>query len=114
MPRHTATPQITQDHMLGSGALTFSWWRSADIQGMDTPDWQTVITCENGDGGETTTTVTHAVVMAAARKVLASRPQYASDAFVRECRNLGDEADFDACTADELLQFIVLGAIVFG
>jgi hypothetical protein len=46
-----------------------------------------------------------------------ARPEYASDALVRECRNLifaADEIDFDANSADELLQVIVLGEIVFG
>jgi hypothetical protein len=36
---------------------------------------------------------------------------------VRECRNLifdADEVDFDADSADQLLQVAVLGEIVFG
>lgn len=124
MPIKTASPQDTYDHMFGSGATSYSWWLGTKIvKGVDTqtwnvePDWEVEVTCDNGDEGKTTTTVTHAAVLKAARKVLDSKPQYASETLVVECKNLifdADEADFDAVVGDELLQLIVLGEIVFG
>jgi hypothetical protein len=114
---NTATPQDTQDHILGSGALGYEWWHAVTETGMDTPDWSAVITADDGDDGEAIATVNHSAVMKAARAIMKDKPKYASDALVRECRNLvfdADNADFDANSADELLQFIVLGEIVFG
>lgn len=116
-----ATPQDTYDHMFGSGALSFSWWRGAKIlsgikDGIAEPDWAVEVTCENGDGGRTTTTVNHASVLRAAHKVIQDLPEYASSALVRECKNLvcdADEIDFDAASGVELLQVICLGDVVF-
>lgn len=117
----TAAPQDTYDHTIGTGALTFSWWHNSTETGVDgadaTPEWQVTLTADNGDGGETTKAFGHADVLKAARSVLASPPEYASGTLRRECRNLifdAGEADFDAPAADELLQYIVLGEIVFG
>ena len=119
----TASYQDTFDHMLGAGALGYEWWHAVDTTGVEpngydaTPEWSAKITADNGDGGEVTTTINHKAVLKAARQVMASPPKYASDALVRECRHLifdADETDFDACSADELLQFMVLGEIVFG
>jgi len=113
----SATPQDTQDHMLGAGAFTFSWWRKAVITGEDTPDWSATLTIEDGNGGLKTEVINHHLVLAAARKVIQHKPEYASNALVRECLNLvfnGDEADFDAPSSDELLQVMTLGEIVYG
>ena len=55
--------------------------------------------------------------MTAARAVLAEPPRFASAGLVRECSHLlfnNDETDFDAPLADELLQFMLLGEIVYG
>lgn len=119
----TATPQDTFDHMLGSGAFQWEWWLSVKVTGVQpngydvTDDWKAEVTAENGDGGKTTATIDHKAVMKAARAVLADPPQYASALLSRECSHLlfsNDETDFDAALADELLQFMVLGEIVFG
>lgn len=119
----TATYQDTFDHMLGSGALSYSWWHAVDVNGIEpngydaTPEWSAVITADNGDGGEVTKTINHATVLKAARQVMVKLPQYGSSALEREVRNLifdADETDFDACSADELLQVMVIGEIVFG
>jgi hypothetical protein len=114
----SATPQDTQDHMLGSGALTWSWWLKADVTGEDTPDWAVTLTCETGDeSGTATAAISHAAVMTMARQVIRTRPQYATSETIENCRNLvfnADETDFDACSADQLLQMLVLGEIIFG
>lgn len=118
----TATPQHTYDHMFGTGAISYSWWLSTKSTGVDdkgdvTPEWSVKVTCDNGDGGETTMTVNHAAVLKAACEVIKDPPKYSTDALVRECKNLvfdADSCDFDSDSADELLQYIVLGEIVFG
>lgn len=126
MSINSATPQQTWDHIFGSGCLLYDWWESVTYRGVDeagavSPGWEadvTALTEADSDPSSTVTvTVTHADIMAAARKVMKARPRYASDVLGRECRNLVfdvDEADFDAPCADELLQVIVLGEIVYG
>jgi len=112
----TATPQNTFDHMMGAGALAWSWWLAADVRNADTPAWEATLT--GGEpGDEKTAAVTHAAVLKAARAVLQDPPEDASAALVRECRNLifdADETDFDAASSDELLQLIVFGEIIYG
>lgn len=120
---NTATPQDTFDHMLGSGAFGWDWWLKVETTGIkangyDAEDnWTATITAEDGDGGQVTKTIDHKAVLAAARAVLANPPRHASTLLTRECSHLlfnNDETDFDAPLADELLQFMVLGEIVFG
>jgi hypothetical protein len=126
-----ATPQETFDHMLGAGALSYSWWcdvhavRGQGVDGLVTDDWEYLLTCETGkdDDSVKTATINHNVIMEAAKKaVLADLgvgegTQFMSKACVRNCAALlyfPDDADFDANSSDELLQSIVLGQIVFG
>jgi hypothetical protein len=123
MPIKTASPQDTYDHMFGSGATSYSWWLGTKTTGVDMTawkagdDWSVEVTADDGNDGETTVTVDHAAVLKAARQVIKAQPQYSSDALLRECKHLifdNDETDFDANSADELLQVIVLGQIIFG
>jgi hypothetical protein len=120
-----ASAQDTFDHMIGSGAFSsgWDWWISVNVTGTEpngydaTDAWKAEITADDGDGGRVTKTIDHETVMNAARAVLVSPPRFASAGLARECSHLlfnNDETDFDAPLADELLQFMVLGAIVFG
>lgn len=128
----TATPQDTYDHLFCSGALQYDWWYSAGYLGVSTgelsPEWSVELTADNGDGGETTVTVNHKLVMKTAKEVLANKgkaltlpsgtsyPAWSLE-LERNCSALvfdADDADFDADSADELLQLIVLGEVVFG
>jgi hypothetical protein len=128
-----ATPQDTYDHVFGSGLDQWPWWRKFITRGVDrdwhaSDEWQVDVTAENGDGGETTATVDHALIMKTARRVLASKgktlrtatgvayPAWSLD-LERQCSHLlfnVDAADLDAPCADELLQLAVLGEVVFG
>jgi hypothetical protein len=113
----TATPQDTFNHTIGAGALSYGWWLNTRVTGEDSPDWTATITADDGNDGEVTVTIRHQTVLTAARAVLASRPEYASDALVRECGHLifdAGETDFDAASSDELLQVMVLGKIIYG
>lgn len=123
MTINTATPQDTFDHMIGSGAFSWEWWQNVKVTGTQpdggdaTDDWEAEITADDGNDGTVTVTIGHRDVMKAARAVLAQPPRYASTLLARECGHLvfnADETDFDAPLADELLQFMVLGEIVFG
>jgi hypothetical protein len=128
-----ATPQDTFDHTFGSGALQWSWWRktvyrNVSEDGDASGNWEVAVTAENGDGGETTAIVDHALIMKTARHVLDNQgktlrtatgvayPAWSLD-LERQCSSLlfnADEADLDAPCADELLQLCVLGEVVFG
>ena len=114
MSLNQATPQDTYDHMFGSGATQYSWWLGTKTTGvdMDLEGQRRLVGrghVRDGNDGETTVTVDHAAVLRAARKVLDSPPKYASSALVQECKHLmfdNDETDFDANSADELLQVL--------
>jgi hypothetical protein len=113
----TATPQETFDHMIGAGAFQWSWWTRLETVNGDTPDWIATLTIEVGEDSEVTKTINHEIVLAAARRFISKPPKYSSADAMRACTDLifhGDNADFDAASSDELLQFIMLGEIVFG
>jgi hypothetical protein len=120
-----ASAQDTFDHMIGSGAFScgWDWWLDVKVtgtkpNGYDAEDnWKAEITADDGNGGRVTKTIDHETVMKAAQAVLANPPEYASAGLMRECSHLlfnNGETDFDAPLADQLLQYMVLGEIVFG
>lgn len=127
----TATPQNTFDHMFGSGATSYSWWRSVKTlwsdEGQDgnaPDDWAVMVACEDGEDGIKRATITHEKVMETAREIVrmylskqeAGRPQV-NDDVVKQCAMLifeADDCDFDAGSADCLLQIMVIGSVVFG
>jgi hypothetical protein len=125
----TATEQDTFDHIFGSGATHYSWWlgvkwvKGISEGGTVDPGWECEVKADDGNDGTATVTVTHKTIMAAVRKIAEDKGEdkggikYLGDATKREARNLifdADEADLDAAIADQVLQFIVLGEIVFG
>jgi hypothetical protein len=124
MIMRTATPQETFDHLLGAGGTSYHWWLDEKLTGVAadgtvTEDWTAEMTCESGydDPPSKTAVISHKTIMKAAREVMAELPQYASKTMQGECAHLvfnADETDFDAGTSDELLQYMVLGEIVFG
>lgn len=121
MSINTASPQETYDHMIGSGALSYTWWRdcttTGETDGAVTDDWTATLTAEDGATGEDkVVTIDHKTVLAAARKAMADSREDVCRATLRECSHLifdNDATDFDAGTADELLQLIVFGEIVY-
>jgi hypothetical protein len=103
--------------MIGAGAFQWSWWTNVETTLDETPDWTATLTIDDGDDGEVTKTINHKIVLAAARKFFSRPPKYASSSAIRAAKDLifdHDNADFDAASSDELLQFIMLGEIVFG
>jgi len=122
MPINTASPQDTYDHMFGSGATSYSWWQGptrttgVDETSKASDDWSVEVTCEGEDREDITKMVNHAAVLKAARKFVQDPPRGSTNMAIQDARDLvfdADACDFDAGTADELLQFIVLGEVVF-
>lgn len=115
------TQQDTALHFFGASADTYSWWRgmegSWDFRNDAPHGWSMTVKISNPDGpGTLTKIVTHSMLMGAVRQIADGRVK-ASE----ECRDncvlfLEDpeDADFDAGTADEVLQTAVLGKIVYG
>lgn len=121
------TPQQTADHFLGSGALSYDWWATdkwhvypvGSIDAYD--DWHVTL----GDGYEADTpakTVTHQIMLNGVRKIARSSAAVRDGVGIqmstqRECRTFlrdPDDADFDADLADQVLQYIVFGEVIYG
>lgn len=121
------TEKDTYDHIIGSGALTHSWYQQVQVSGVPADPLSDDLVAYMGwsvswldeDSGKRFT-VAHRSVLRAMSDMLKAkdkRPQYVSDAAARECRNFifdRDETDFDAATADEVLQVCAFGKVVYG
>jgi hypothetical protein len=123
----TVTAQDTYDHFIGSGALSYSWYQEVAIDGTGdagdvTGNSWTLRFVETGDDGPgMSREVTHRGVMRAVRELASAKGsdvEHLSRSCRRECQALvfkgADEADFDAGTADEVIQYAALGEIVYG
>lgn len=125
------TPPTEQDtfmHIIGSGALSHSWYtevESADVftdAASDKPEdfvgwWVRWVDQEDNKQY----TVDHGSVMGAMRRMMKAkdngRPEWVSDTASAECRHFlfdRDECDFDAETADEVIQVAAFGHVVYG
>jgi len=125
----TPTPQESYLHIFGAFATEWSWWLKEEYltEGWDgdfdscPDDWTVRLTCENGNGGTTIHAVCHDAIMKACRKILRisrkdEKEVHPNSPVARACRTFiwrPDEADFDADTADIVLQYVVLGEHVF-
>jgi hypothetical protein len=126
----TATSKDTADMIMGSGFDQFSWWRGVDrwhVWDDNTEpfaDWYACLLAEDteDEDRDVRVDINHRIVMRAARKIASMgademERKYISNACQRECRHLvfnPDECDFDAATADELVQYIAYGRVVCG
>jgi len=132
----TATPTDTCDLIMGSGATTYSWYediRDSHLYENERTvfdDWHCTLIMEDPEGdGHLPVTVNHKEVLKWARHVIANKGKrllYGKQGKTRrawsttlesECTNLifdVDECDFDADSADELLQLIAYGEVIYG
>ena len=113
----SATYHDTFNIVIGSGSLDYEWWHEVEVWNAYTDIWAVKLTGENCEGDEIDVIINHDLVMKTARAIIKTAPKYASNALVRECQNLlfdSDKVDFDANSADELLQVMVMGEIIFG
>jgi hypothetical protein len=122
------SPQATSDHFIGSGALEYSWWEvgaSHGIAQLDSPDdWYVdLIEVEDADNEEygVTVRVDHKEVLKAVNKLARTakdnRPEHMNPDVLRECSKFikdPDDADFDADAADQVLQYIAFGKVIYG
>lgn len=119
------TEQDLESLVFGSGFDAFSWWRGmrrewdpANITD-DAPDgWVWTVRLENpNDVGIITKSIDYKVLISAIRKIAKGDVKHTSKTCIEECQNVlfrPEEADFDCCTADEVVQVAVLGEVVYG
>jgi hypothetical protein len=123
------TPQDTNIHFVGSGALSYEWWSvvadTGDALGADpADDWSVTLQESQEDPEEEPPPafqLDHKALSKAvntlARLAKDKRPEFMSEETVRQCREFikdPDDADFDADTADQVIQYALLGKIVYG
>lgn len=127
------TPQDTEIHFMGSGALSYSWWdmlqptyNSAVVDAPD--DWGYYGlpgTSDDIDQNSTYKTINHESILNAIRDIskldkFAEAParKYVSGWVISECNvwlSQGpDYCDFDAGMADEVMQYAVYGTVIYG
>ena len=114
-----ATVEFTNDAFLGSGALSYTWYERVDIQ-ESTDSWTLIFWDDSVEPiGETQQqyTVTHADVMRTAQAIAAGRIRAGKECKAN-CAHMIfgrlDDVDFDADTADQVLQAAAFGEIVYG
>lgn len=120
------THMDTYLHIIGSCAMQYGWYR--DIAESNTPDddplfdhpdmwvgWS--VSWTDDDSGDSHT-VDHAAIMSAMRKIMATdRPEFLTGTAVQACRDFmrdRDDADFDADTADQVIQVCAFGKVIYG
>lgn len=125
-----------ESHIIGSGALSYSWWRrwmpEYDYHGAysEAPDdWQGTLSADDPDSeGDPDAadviegTVVHKVISGpvirrAVNTIARGGVKHIARVTVAECRNLlwhPELADLDAGAADEVLQVVVFGRVIYG
>jgi hypothetical protein len=122
----------TYDHFIGSGALAYGWWDVLTHTGPETDAWQ--VTTRDGEAGPEDDpgrvfTLDHAHIMSAVGTLARGWIEYALTGYkpglldsagletMRQCALFLtdlDSADFDACSADEVMQWAVFGHVIYG
>lgn len=124
---NTATHKDTYDHFIGSGALDWPWYQDEDeyAEGTDLNGWwiRFVEYSDNGpvldsNGRPLVHTLNHAAIMRAVRQIVRTenRPSYVGPKVVKECQNFlfdRENTDFDADTADQVMQLAAFGEIKY-
>jgi hypothetical protein len=115
------TQQDTYDHIFGSSFDIYDWWgpvRPDWDQRKEAPHgWSVLVPVRDGEtNGWRKVLVTHSVILGAMRKVAKGDVKYTSPAAIEACKDFlkdPDDADFDANTADEVMQIATLGELVY-
>lgn len=140
MTINSAKPTDTADLIMGAGSTGFSWYRGSershiwDRASNPYENWHVTLLMEDINSADEDdnirVTLDHKAVMKQARYVVANKGKMRpparpggkewpawSQALERECTNLVfnvDACDFDAASADELIQLAAYGEVVFG
>jgi hypothetical protein len=123
-PEASAKPQDTYDHIFGSGFETWDWWRKIEeLTGTEdgnhvTADYMIQVTIEDPkhEDAELVMAFGHDRIIESCWKIILDVPKYMGPDCVRNCGALlfnADDADFDAASADELVQYIMLGSVEY-
>jgi hypothetical protein len=120
---HTPTFQDTDDHFLGSGALDFHPWYTniSTTDATDTESWTLTFTDPADEPADdvaaTERTITHADIMRAVGQIadgtVEMREEYREECQLFESGEL-DAVDFDAISADVVIQVAAFGKVVYG
>lgn len=108
------TAEFTSDAFLDSGALSCPWYNDVDIIENDA-EWSLSFTDDNA-----VWLVTHWTVLSAVRDIATMGKGHPSMECMQNCLYMyaaGDAldlVDFDAATADEILQMAAFGEIIYG
>jgi hypothetical protein len=116
-----ATEQDTFDHIFGTGFDTYSWWGQVrtdwDMRNAAPDGWTAYVPVEDGDTGEwKTVLVTHSLILGAMQKIAAGDVKYTSLSAIEASRDFLKDpelSDFDANTADEVMQLVTLGELIY-
>lgn len=120
------TQADTETWIFGSGFATWSWWRSIRRQfdyndDHTAPDgWTWVVTADNRADGKpsVTKTITHAQLVTTFALIRdGGGGEYVSNRCREECKAVftdPDDVDFDADTADQVVQVAVFGQVHYG
>lgn len=116
--------QSTNDHIMGSGATDYSWYFSQRDNfeyddNVDAPDgWSTVLTMPDSDSSrEISVVVDHDRLIDAMQRIADTDVKNVGPQCKIECvafLNDPEDADFDADTADQVLQVLAYGEVVYG
>lgn len=131
-----ANQQEVFDHLFGSGCVgEYTWYHRYEPPAGESKDgkvpagWSAKITMINGNDRPVTKEISYETVMSRARRIVReylmedpAHPEHNTrygygDILVQECAKLifdPDAVDFDADSADQFLQLLVLGEVVFG
>ncbi|MCM1967775.1 hypothetical protein [Streptomyces sp. G1] len=120
---NSPTLEESYDHILGASPDTWPWWDLAsNVQGLSVPDgWVVEGTIENpydDNPAHLPVRLGHVEVVRAIRRIASGKGgKHVSPSAQKSCSDFlfrREEADFDAGTADEVLQVAVFGDVVYG
>lgn len=113
----SSTTHNTYDIFIGSGAVAYPWYGSAEFPEGSEADWSLSFT----DPDDHEHTVTRRDIMRAARRIASQEGAdipFLSLRVHRECQALifkgADDVDFDADMADQVIQVAAFGKVVYG
>jgi hypothetical protein len=115
------TPQDTYDHIFGSCFDVYDWWGPVesdwDRQEAAPYGWSVTVPVLDGDNNWRDVKVSHFIILGAMLRLAEGDVMYASESVALDCGEFlkdPENADFDAATADEVMQMVTLGEIVYG
>lgn len=124
------TPQDTADIFIGSGALQWSWYWQVEMSGapVGVPDgedgWTLTFVAVHPDEATDDEDrrrygIDDASILRAVRKIARGEVEALKHGVTRrECQTLlfrgPDECDFDACSADNVMQVAAFGEVIYG